>query len=153
MQISQLWQKYKFLILALGVVGILISYNMLSIQYQPASATTEEVEEAPPAIPRGAEGFEAMDASGSLPTPGPAQMNPLDLLPSNAGILEPNLKSMLEIPSKRTITERVGQHRETNKNPYIIAGIQFKQPEVSKQSLNVNIPTIQTAPGFANAMF
>lgn len=64
-------------------------------------------------------------------------MNPSDLLPSGSGTgsfnligASPGLDEIRDRPSRQTVTERIGASREVNKNPFILGGIQFSQPDV-----------------------
>jgi hypothetical protein len=157
MQFTQMWQKYKFAILAICVIAVLFAYNIISVQYTvkvgdsdagaDAAATTDTPPPAPVApAPAASEGFQGQADQ--------KQMDPMHLLPQGkGGLLEPSLKTLLEIPTTRTFTERVGRQREVNRNPYIINGVQYEQPEVSSQPLNVNLPTIQMGSGFAKNRF
>lgn len=164
MSFVQKLKQHKFAVVAIvAIVVYFLYYNMLSVPSftpPPAKAESKSVHFAPSAAASNSnvrEGYanepaEVPSGPASASASGARQFNTLNLLPSGGmggSSVEPNINNMLVAPAMRTIQDRVGQQRECNRNGYIVAGVQYKQPPVSTQPLETNLPTICTESTFA----
>lgn len=146
MSIIQKLKHYKFVVLAIALVIAYFMYYQSTIPSVPEStpeSPSPDTSSPSPSPPVAKEGYQ----NEMKPQHSSVQMNTIDLLPPAAkggdtSGIAPTLVNMRNIPAARTITERVGKQRECNKNGYIVAGVQYKQPDVSTKKLDTNIPTI-----------